>query len=183
MATIEYKPGEKVEVLIVEDSPTQAIQLQHLLEKHGCRVSAASNGLEAPAHLQKQLPNIVISDIVMPEMDGFELCQKIKADENYRDIPVILLTSLAQPQDIVKGLVSGASHFITKPYSEEFLADRIKYILANDDIRKKADSEKGIEILFEGQRHSITSDRLQILDLLFSTFDGAIQKTHTMQQR
>ena len=180
MASIEHKSIEKVEVLIVEDSPTQAIQLQHLLEKHGCRVQAASNGLEALAHLQKHLPNIIISDIVMPEMDGFELCQKIKTDENYRDIPVILLTSLSQPQDIIKGLVNGANHFITKPYSEEFLAARINYIVVNEDIRKTAESKKGIEILFEGQKYIITSGRLQILELLLSTYEGAIQKTREL---
>src|SRR3989337_4364013 len=115
-----------VEILIVEDSPSQAEQLKHILEQHDYSVSVAINGKEALALINKHKPTIVISDIIMPEMDGYELCRQIKADENLPNIPVILLTSLSGPTtDVIKGLESGANNVIMKPYNEEYLLSRI----------------------------------------------------------
>ena len=71
-------------------------------------------GKEALAAIEKHTPTMVISDIVMPEMNGYELCQQIKTDERLREIPVILLTSLSDPQDIIRGMESGANNFIVK---------------------------------------------------------------------
>ena len=119
----------------------------------------------------------------MPEMDGYELCRQIKEDENFKDIPVILLTQLSEPEDIIKGLDCGADNFITKPYDEEFLLSRIQYILANSELRKGSiHTEMGIEIFFAGQKHFISSDRMQILDLLFSMFYNVIQNNRELEQ-
>lgn len=105
-----------IEVLIVEDNPTQAFLLQRLLKKSGYTVSVACNGVEALAHLQENIPSLVISDILMPEMDGYELCRKIKTQDGLKRIPVMLLTQLSEPKDIIKGLECGADNFVTKPY-------------------------------------------------------------------
>ncbi len=165
-----------VRILVVEDSPTQAEQLQHILERHGYRVSVAANGKQALAQIDQQRPTLVISDIMMPEMDGYELCRRIKSQEELKDIPVILLTSLSDPADIIRGLLCAADNFIVKPYDETYLLSRIEYILINRELRKHETSQLGVEIFFAGQKHSITSDRLQILDLLFSTYETAVQK-------
>ena len=77
-----------VKVLVVEDSPTQAAQLEYVLEKSGYDVTLAENGSEAWEHVLIERPDIVLSDIVMPEMDGHELCRRIKGDADLRDIPV-----------------------------------------------------------------------------------------------
>ncbi len=164
------------EILIVEDSPTQAEQLQHILERHGYRVSVAANGKQALARMDHQRPALVISDIVMPEMDGYEFCRTIKSNNEFRNIPVILLTSLSDPADIIRGLLCAADNFVVKPYDEKYLLSRIEYILVNRELRKHETSQLGVEIFFAGQKHSITSDRLQILDLLFSTYETAVQK-------
>jgi signal transduction histidine kinase/DNA-binding response OmpR family regulator len=169
-----------VEILIVEDSATQALQLQYILEQHNYRASVAINGRDALAGMRQHKPIIVISDILMPEMDGYQLCQQIKADANLADIPVILLTSLSDPKDVIKGLECGADNFIMKPYDEDFLLSRIQYILANQRIRRVERTQMGLEIFFAGQTYFITSDRLQILNLLLSTYETAVQKNRQL---
>jgi DNA-binding response OmpR family regulator len=113
----------------------------------------------------------------MPEMNGYEFCKKIKSDEKLRNIPIILLTMLSEPEDVMKGLESGADNFMTKPYDEELLMARIHYVLINVELRESRTNEMGIEIMFAGKKHFITSNRIQILDLLISTYENAIQKT------
>jgi len=176
MKTKKQNSSKKTDILIVEDSPTQAMQLQHLLEQHNYRVTSAENGIAALTLLEKYKPTIVISDIIMPEMDGFDLCKTMKTDDNLKTIPVVLLTSLTKSDDLIKGLKSGASHFITKPYSEKFLISQIQSILKNRELRQKPVTDKDIGIFFKGKTHFITSNRIQLLDLLFSTFEGVVQK-------
>ena len=110
-----------VHILVVEDSPTQAVEIQYLLEKNHFQVTIANDGKQALEVLQQITPTIIISDIVMPEMNGYELCKAIKENVKLKDIPVILLTSLSDPEDVINGLVSGANNFIVKPYDENFL--------------------------------------------------------------
>jgi len=171
-----------VEILIVEDSPTQALHLKYILEQHDYQVTVSRNGRDALEYMKTHKPTIVISDILMPEMDGYELCRQIRMDENLKYVPVILLTQLVDPRDVIRGLLSGADNFVTKPYSEQFLISRLQYILANQELRRNAITEMGIEIFFAGQKHFITSDRMQILDLLFSTFENAVQRNQELEQ-
>jgi len=180
---IEYKNiNIGVEILVVEDSPTQALHLKHILQQHSYAVTVAKDGKDALRIMRENKPTIVISDILMPEMDGYELCRQIRADENLQYIPVILLTQLVDPRDVIRGLLSGADNFVTKPYSEQFLISRIQYILANQELRRNSITEMGIEIFFAGQKHFITSDRMQILDLLFSTFENAVQRNQELEE-
>ena len=159
---------------MVEDSPTQLEELRFLLEEAGFSVVAATNGKEGLAAARANAIDLVISDIVMPEMDGYALCKALRADETLRHLPVILLTSLTDPRDVIRGLESGANNFICKPYDDRALLARVQNVLANQEIRKSAPSEMGISIFFAGQRFFITADRLQILDLLLSTYENAV---------
>ncbi|HAJ26301.1 MAG TPA: hypothetical protein DCG53_03505 [Syntrophus sp. (in: bacteria)] len=166
--------NKEVEILIVEDSPTQLLQLQYVLEKAGFQVSAAVNGREALRLLADGIrPTIVISDIVMPEMDGYEFCKQLRAEERFKHVPVILLTSLSDPKDVIRGLECGADNFIAKPYEEKVLLNRIRYLLSNFEMRKNNKAEMGINVFFSGENFFITSERLQILDLLLSTYENA----------
>ncbi len=174
--------NESIKILIVEDSPTQAEQLKGMLERHGFVVRAAINGQEALAAIAGDRPMIIISDILMPEMDGYELCRRIKEDDALKEIPVILLTFLSEPRDVIEGLVSGADYFIIKPYREENLLSRIHHIITNWEIEAGEKLKMGIEIYFAGQKYFITSDRLQILNLLLSTYESAIQKNEELLQ-
>src|SRR5690349_20521438 len=106
---------QSISILIVEDSATQAVQLRYHLESQGYSVVVARNGREALALASEKPPSIVISDVVMPEMDGYTLCRNIKAKPALTNIPVILLTSLSSPHDVLHGLECGADNFIRKP--------------------------------------------------------------------
>lgn len=170
------------EILIVEDSPTQAEELKFLLEKQNYRVSVAYNGKEALALLDKHKPMIIISDIVMPEMDGYQFCRHIKNNENFRDIPVILLTGLADPQDVLEGLECGADNFVTKPFNEKYLISRIHYLRANRLMHTSEKLQIGVKIFFGGKEYYITSERQQILNLLLSTYETAVQKNLELQR-
>ncbi len=169
-------------ILIVENSLTQAMKLQYILGKDGYDVSIARNGKEALAAIEKCRPSMVISAVVMTEMDGYELCEQIKANEETRGISVILLTSLSDPHDIIRGMQCGANNFIVKPYEDKFLLSRIRYILANQELRQVSVSEMGIEIFFGGQKHFITPDRIQIIDLLLNSYETAVQKNLELEQ-
>jgi putative nucleotidyltransferase with HDIG domain len=170
MAVMEHK------ILIVEDSPTQAEELKYMLECNNYEVEVAVNGLDALKVLKDMKPLVIISDIVMPVMGGYELCRRIKDTENIRGIPVILLTGLSEPEDVIAGLACGADYFLTKPYDDTILLSRIQHIIANLNPQAKAGAEDGIEIVFRNQKYCINSDRLQILNLLLSTYETAIQK-------
>jgi DNA-binding response OmpR family regulator/anti-sigma regulatory factor (Ser/Thr protein kinase) len=164
------------DILIAEDSATQAQRLRHILETHGYQVMAAANGRLALEMARKQRPDLIISDVMMPEMTGYELCASVKADAMLSDVPVILVTTLSDPQDVIRGLECRADNFILKPYDADHLLHRIQFVLINSQMRQSEQAGMGLEIMFSGQKHFITADRLQILNLLLSTYEAAIQR-------
>jgi DNA-binding response OmpR family regulator len=169
-------------ILLVEDSLTQALKLQHTLEGNGFTVMTAQDGAEGLEKARQSSPDIIITDIMMPVMDGYELCSKVKGDPILRRIPVILLTTLSDVEDILKGLKCGADNFITKPYEESHLVSRIEYILSNQKLRQGVSSDIAIEVAFGGQRYLLTSARIQILDLLISSFETAVRKNRELEE-
>jgi two-component system, sensor histidine kinase and response regulator len=169
-----------VEILIAEDSPTQAEQLKTQLEERDFRVVLARNGRLALEAMKKQKPTLVITDINMPEMDGYDLCNHIRADKELADVPVILLTSMSDPEDVFRGLECGADNFITKPCDIDNLLARIHYLLSNVHLRSLETVQISMEIHLAGQKHIITSSRAQILNLLLSTYEAAIQKNREL---
>jgi signal transduction histidine kinase/DNA-binding response OmpR family regulator len=172
-------PNRSVTILVVEDSPTQAEALRYVLEEHNFRVFVAGNGEEALRMIRQNRPIVVVSDILMPKMDGYELCKQIKLDENLKQIPVILLTALSDAKDVVKGLEVGADNFITKPFDEKYLISQIQHLLENP-LPKVSEKAQDATIFFAGQKYLITSDRLQILNLLLSTYGTAVQKNQEL---
>ncbi len=172
--------AEDICILIAEDSATQAQRLRRILTQKGWSTITGINGLEALELARKHRPALIISDVVMPEMDGYELTRHIKADPTLRDIPVILVTTMSDPEDVIRGLECGADCFILKPYDEQHLVGRVQYMLLNRELRRSHDTGMGVEIHFNGQRHYITADRLQILNLLLSTYDAAIQRNQEL---
>lgn len=171
-------------VLLAEDSPTQLEHTRMILENSGLEVIAANDGRDALAKARQFRPDIVMTDIVMPLMDGYDLCREIKADEELKRIPVILLTSLSAPDDVVKGLECGADQFLTKPVDEAFLINRLRAMEANRALRDQGASisEVAIDIAFGEKRYRINSNRMQILDLLLSTYANAVQKARELEK-
>lgn len=171
------------EILVVEDSRTQAEQLQFLLEQRNYAVTVATNGVDALEVMRQRRPALVITDIVMPKMDGYALCSAIKSDAALKDIPVVVVTSLSAMQDIAKSLECGADNFIRKPYDPKTLLARIDYTLLNRELRKSKKSKTGMEVILHGQKHFITSEREQIVDLLISAYEEAVQMNEELQDR
>lgn len=166
----------KSHILAVEDSLVQAKKLQHFFDQNNINSNLFNNAVDAYNSAVENPPILIISDIVMPVMDGYEFCTKIKSNPQLRDIPVILLTSLSDPLDIVRGLQAGADNFITKPYDEQYLLSRIHFLLANRDMRRSGAGDMSIEIVFQGTQYQINSDKKQILNLLLSVYEAAIHR-------
>lgn len=173
---------QAVLVMIVEDSPTQAVRLQFALEENGFQTVIARNGIKALDLLQTTRPTLIISDVVMPEMDGYQLCRRIKNNHVLKDIPVILLTSLSDPQEVINALECGADNFVTKPYANPFIISRVQHILLNQQLRRETPPGVTIEVYFAGRRHSFLSEPAQMVDLLLSTFENAVQKNLELQE-
>jgi two-component system sensor histidine kinase/response regulator len=167
-------------VLAAEDSLVQAKKLKHFLDSHQITSLICRNGAEALDAARREKPALIISDVVMPVMNGLDFCSSVKRDPALRDVPFILLTSLSDPLDIIKGLQAGADNFITKPYEEEYLISRINYLLANHYIRSQGISDPGIEIVFQDEKFMINSDKKQILDLLLSVYEAAIHRNQKL---
>jgi two-component system sensor histidine kinase/response regulator len=180
--TTDQTSRHPVDILIAEDSPTQAERLKYTLERQGHRVTVTSNGRQALEAARAHKPTLLITDVVMPEMDGFQLCQEIKSDPELKGLPVILVTTLADPHDVVRGLECRADNFILKPYDERYLLSRIQFVLLNSELHQREQAGMGVEIYFNGRRHFITADRLQILNLLLSTYEAAIQRNRELNR-
>lgn len=164
-------------ILVVEDSRTQAEQLQQVLRESfpSRSIRHAINGREALDCLKQRRPALVISDVVMPEMDGYEMCRRMKQDPSLRAIPVVLLTSLSDAEDIIKGLNAGTDYYLTKPFEQNFLVNKIGAILDNlDGPESKGDS--GWLVKFGGRSHVVQADLQQMLNLLLSTYENAVQQ-------
>ena len=170
------------EILVVEDSLTQAKRLERVLRENGFAVRVARDGQAGLDAAREQRPTVIITDVMMPRMDGFELCQHLKTDPALKEVPVVVLTSLSDPRDIIRGLHCGADNFLTKPYSEEYLLRRLRHILSNQELRREGHSQMSVEVFFAGERHKLTADRMQIIDLLLSTFEAAVMQTEQIER-
>ena len=173
-------------VLIVEDSSIQALMLKRILVAEHYQVLLAKNGSEGLALARNEHPDVILSDINMPGMNGFQLCAAIKQDPQLQHIPVILLTSLTDPSDVIKGLECRADNFLTKPYDTADLLQRIKYMLLCTDLPKsaEADCDAGcdVPVFFAGEKHFIHSNKKNILSLLLSIYETAVNNNNKLLQ-
>lgn len=169
-------------ILIVEDSSTQAFEVQGFLEKEGFAVFIAHTGKDALKIIKTRKPSIIISDIVMPEMDGYELCKTIKGDDELKNIPFILLTDLSDTNDVIKGLSANADDFIIKPYDHKQLLCKIKLLLAWKENKESDGTQNPIEISIDGENFHINANKNQILRFLISTYDNVIHKNDELKK-
>ena len=116
-------------VLVVEDSVAQREMIIGLLKGNGLKVTVASDGVEALAHIQGDLPDLVVLDIVMPRMNGYEVCRRIKSDPATQNLPVVLCSSKGEEFDRYWGMKQGADAYIAKPFQPTELVGTVKQLL------------------------------------------------------
>lgn len=140
-------------ILVVDDDPTQTLWSRHYLEEAGFEVAEAADGEGAIAAAKSGAPDLVLLDVMLPDMDGFQVCQVLKQDIGTREVPVLLATGLNDTCSVEKGYEAGATDFLSKPFSWALLVNRIKYLLRNDDLRRKlqeiSDQQKVVNLALE----------------------------------
>jgi len=116
-------------IVLAEDEPQIARLIEFKLKKEGYEVTWKENGEEALKAIKADKPDLILLDVMMPVMDGYEVLRRLKEDENLKSIPVVMLTARAQEKDVVKGIDLGAEDYITKPFHPAELLARVKRIL------------------------------------------------------
>ena len=167
-------------ILLVEDSPTQGARLKYDLEEKCFQVQWVRDGRKALAALGSFEPHAIVTDVLMPGMDGFDLCREIRTRQAFQNTPVIVVTALSEPDDIIRALEVGATHFLVKPFNLELLISHLQHLALNRRLESRPSADFAIQINFKGQIHTIRSDRFQILNLLFSTYENMVEKTRTL---
>jgi two-component system, OmpR family, alkaline phosphatase synthesis response regulator PhoP len=119
-------------ILIADDEQNIVISLEYLMRREGFEVSVAQDGDEAIAKIHAEQPDLVLLDIMMPKMNGFEVCQEIRSDPKLKGVRILMLTAKGRETEIAKGLALGADGYMTKPFSTKELVERIRALLADN---------------------------------------------------
>ena len=119
----------KKKILLVEDEPLQYLTVRDRLEFEGYEVIVAVDGQEGLAKARAEKPDLIILDLMLPKMDGYKVCGLLKADTRYNKIPIIILTARAQETDEKLGYECGADSFVTKPFQNELILNKVKGLL------------------------------------------------------
>ena len=154
-------------ILAVDDNPTSLRLLESILERNDFEVQTATNGLEAMAIIEKDFENldIILLDRMMPEMDGIEVCNAMKADERFRNIPIIMQTAADHPEEISEGIAAGVFYYLTKPLAPEMLLSVVD--AAGKQIRRYK------QLRHEMERRKISFGLVQILKCTFKSLEEA----------
>ena len=117
------------EILIVDDEPNMVVPIQFLMEQEGYRVMIAERGKDALDLIYQYKPDLVLLDIMLPGIDGYEVCEIVRLNPNFRKVKIIFLTAKGREEEIAKGLALGADAYITKPFSNTELVAKVKELL------------------------------------------------------
>jgi len=126
-------------ILIVDDNQQNRELLQAYLEVLPCTIESAADGIEALGMIEKSRPDLILLDVMMPRMSGFEVCQKLKTEPATRAIPIIMVTALNELGDIERGVESGTDDFLTKPVNKLELVTRVKSLLRVRHLKRELD--------------------------------------------
>jgi phosphate regulon transcriptional regulator PhoB len=171
---------DKATILVVEDEPDLREVIRYNLEREGYRVLETEDGEEGLDLLREKLPELVLLDIMLPGLDGIEICRSIKYDPHTRSIPVIMVTARGDESDIVLGLGVGADDYIIKPFSPRELVARVKAVLRRGKLREQTDASERIvrerliidrarhQVLVNGTELNLTPTEFRLLEVLAS---------------
>jgi PAS domain S-box-containing protein len=165
------------DILIVEDNRQESDQFRRMLEGKGYAVRSAANGREGLDAARLQKPRLIISDVMMPWMNGYELCRALKDDRKLREVPVILLTTLDDPADIIAGLNAPADFYLTKPFAPESLLSRVSEALLG-----LPPASGPLEIKLCDGRHEILSGPRQMLALIISLYESCLHQKQDLSE-
>ena len=170
--------NSKKQILIIEDEPDIQELLSFNLDNNGYKVYTASNGEKGLEVARKEQPDLILLDLMLPGINGLDVCRIIKNDQDTSGVSIIMLTALGQEEDIIKGLETGADDYVTKPFSLQVLEARIKSVLRR--VPENIENTKTIkihdiqikprtrEVKINGETPELTFTEFQILHLLAS---------------
>lgn len=167
-------------ILVIEDEPDIREIIEFNLTKFNYNVLLANNGEKGLKQARSDEPDLILLDLMLPGIQGLDVCRIIKSDENLKNTPIIILSALGQEQDIIKGLEAGADDYVNKPFSMDILKARIKTVLRRYDSNDEDDLNKSVffkgikinprtrDVTIEGNLVTLTYTEFQILHLLIS---------------
>ena len=170
----------KADILVVEDEEEILELVAYNLTKEGYAVRTVTSGEDALDKVRQQAPDLIVLDLMLPGLDGLEVCRKLKGESDTRDIPIIMLTAKSEEADIVTGLELGADDYMTKPFSRRVLLARVKAVLRRRSEPVAADASELVrmhdlvinpgrhEVLLNGEPVSLTLTEFRVLHFLAS---------------
>lgn len=164
-------------VLLVEDSVTQALSIQQGIRDAGFEVQVAGNGREALERLKQWSPQIVVTDIVMPEVDGYELCRSVR--EEYPGIAVVFLTSRTGLVGLIEAISAGGDGYVTKPVNMPFLIQKIREVIAGGSVRERNDS---LLVRVGSEDMVLAADARTIVSMMLCTYEDAVLQNQQLRE-
>jgi two-component system phosphate regulon response regulator PhoB len=149
----------KPRILIIEDERSLTQTLEYNLKREGYEVSIAHDGLEGLRKAQALLPDAIILDLMLPSLDGLEVCRELRRGERTRSVPILMLTARGEETDQVVGFTTGADDYVTKPFNTKVLLQRVKALLRRAEQRADAgDVVEAFGVRIDRLRHQVTVD-------------------------
>lgn len=183
MATAD---GTDKRILVVEDSPSQAVAIIQMLTQEGYEVDHATDGREGLEKAVDDPPDLVLTDVLMPEMDGFDLCRQIKTRPETQGTPVMLVTQLDTPEDVLKGMKSRADWYVTKPYDRDRLVewtetlldggDGLEFEIDTAETESVDDESPELTVTYDGETVAVDVERETLVRMLLSLWELASQE-------
>ena len=138
--------GGEPSILVVDDEEDLLELVRFNLAREGYAVTCVATGEEALKAVRRDAPDLIVLDLMLPGIDGLEVCRRLKADPRTRDVPIVMLTAKGEERDVITGLERGADDYITKPFSPRVLSARVKALLRRRESDRHADGEGTVEI-------------------------------------
>ena len=182
---------EKTKIVVVEDEADILEVIDYNLSKEGFDVSSSTDGLEGMALVHKEIPDLVLLDLMLPGMDGIEICQTLKADSATRSISIIMVTAKGEESDIVLGLGIGADDYVLKPFRPRELIARVKSVLRRGRLKEEVNEDivsiDGMvidcnrhEVRLEGKKINLTAMEFKLLHFLASHPGRVFTREHIL---
>jgi len=195
MSASGRKPSDRARILIVEDEPDILHLLRYHFQEAGHDPSTAANGAEALGELGRQRPDLVILDLMLPDMHGLSLCKRIRSNPGMQDVPVLMLTALGQEEDRITGFETGADDYVVKPFSPRELLLRVESLLrrargfsqeaGEDEVYEhgglRIDSG-AYRVTVDGEQTGLTTTEFQLLRALLRASGRVLTREQLLQE-